>query len=395
MPIGASSNRIFTPPQGPGSLGSWTWPITKTPLFGTLKQTPVNLRNEVRLSETPYPIWLFDYDFGYLKGAEYIPNSSNNSGLAYVLGFYGASLSSADSWLFQDPYDNTVTDEPFGYGDGATTQFQLVRSINGVFPDIIQNPNVITNIKQAGTPLTPISGSGYYIGLENLLQQSEGFATSPWVAGSTGGASVPTLTGGQTGPDGASTAFQIALPTTSGSQSSYLVQTVPSFAYWGQTFTFSVWLKASSPSTPFQISLGETSPASVTPAVQSLSLTTSWVRYTVTGTYPVIGIPGYAPSVWMAQTAGHSSSTVYAYGAQLERNATASGYIKTTTSYSIPNGVVTFRIAPPAGAQLTWTGSFWFRCRFDEEQLQDLRQQLYQIWELQSLKFRSVILGDV
>lgn len=55
-------------------------------------------------------------------------------------------------------------------------------------------------------------------------------------------------------------------------------------------------------------------------------------------------------------------------------------------------GIVTFNSAPGAGAPLTWTGQFYFRCRFDDDYLGDLSEDLYQLWSLGGLKFRSVIL---
>jgi hypothetical protein len=389
--LGASQLRIFTPPSGPGAYGSWAYPIKKTPMFVTLPQTPVNLRNEVRLSETPYPIWLFDYNFSYLKGAEFIPNTANNSGLAYVLGFYGASLGSAAGWLFQDPFDYSVTDELFGWGDGVTTEFQLQRSINGLFPDIIQNPNSISAIKQNGVVLPPVSGTGYYAGLENLLLQSQAFSTSPWTAYTSGGAAAPALTGGQTAPDGTTTAFQAVFPTTSGSQASFLYQDLPSILYSGQNFTFSIWMKAATAST---INLIIKDAAGIYAQTSLITVGTSWTRYSISGTFPSVVIPGYDLEVSFGLPTSQAGITVDIWGAQLERQPNAGGYLVTTTSPAFPNGVVTFRVAPPIAAQLTWSGTFWFRCRFDEDEMADLKQSLWQIWDLDTLKFRSVILGD-
>lgn len=64
-----------------------------------------------------------------------------------------------------------------------------------------------------------------------------------------------------------------------------------------------------------------------------------------------------------------------------------------TYTYGVSaTGVVIFATAPPAGVTLTWTGSFFYRCRFLEDSLPELQETLYQIWELHSLKFLSVIL---
>ncbi len=54
------------------------------------------------------------------------------------------------------------------------------------------------------------------------------------------------------------------------------------------------------------------------------------------------------------------------------------------------NGIITFGAAPGAGTTLSWTGSFYFRCRFSEDQA-EFSNDLYQIWSTQGIKFRSII----
>ena len=51
-------------------------------------------------------------------------------------------------------------------------------------------------------------------------------------------------------------------------------------------------------------------------------------------------------------------------------------------------GLVTFAAAPPLGAQLTWTGSFDWLCRFDDDEI-ELTNFLHQLWS-GSLKFSTV-----
>lgn len=43
-------------------------------------------------------------------------------------------------------------------------------------------------------------------------------------------------------------------------------------------------------------------------------------------------------------------------------------------------GVVTFTTAPAAGADLTWDGSYYYRCRFERDQV-DLEEFMYQLWK--------------
>ena len=131
------SNLIF--PTFTPNLGGPTWPVKKTPSFKTIIQTPANNRGENRISLTPFPIWKFELDFNYLSG----DFSQNASALAQLAGFFGKVGGAAQDWLYSDPYDNSVPSSSpsiFGYGDGSTLQFPLVRQVGGM-NDLIQNLN--------------------------------------------------------------------------------------------------------------------------------------------------------------------------------------------------------------------------------------------------------------
>ncbi len=67
------------------------------------------------------------------------------------------------------------------------------------------------------------------------------------------------------------------------------------------------------------------------------------------------------------------------------------GVLKTlTTDYTISGtGVVTFVTAPAVSAAITWTGSFYYRCRFENDEM-DLNEMWSKAWSLKKLKFRSV-----
>jgi uncharacterized protein (TIGR02217 family) len=60
-----------------------------------------------------------------------------------------------------------------------------------------------------------------------------------------------------------------------------------------------------------------------------------------------------------------------------------------TTHYTIgPTGLVTFVTAPTGGQALTWSGSFYYRCRFEGDELV-MTKIMSQWWEL-PVAFRSV-----
>lgn len=81
-------------------------------------------------------------------------------------------------------------------------------------------------------------------------------------------------------------------------------------------------------------------------------------------------------------------------------NGTPSIYVGgtlTTPSSISSTGVVTFSTAPANGAQLTWTGNFYYLCRFTDDTLNDLQTAqtadgVNLLWEMQQLTFETVLL---
>ena len=57
------------------------------------------------------------------------------------------------------------------------------------------------------------------------------------------------------------------------------------------------------------------------------------------------------------------------------------------------NGIITFNSAPALGSVLTWSGSFYFRCRFDEDSLSGLKKFAPGLWDDPKVKFVSLITG--
>jgi uncharacterized protein (TIGR02217 family) len=58
-----------------------------------------------------------------------------------------------------------------------------------------------------------------------------------------------------------------------------------------------------------------------------------------------------------------------------------------TSAYVIDStGAVVFNTAPPSGAALTWSGQFYYRCRFLDD-VADFNNFMYQLWELKKLEF--------
>jgi len=134
----------------------------------------------------------------------------------------------------------------------------------------------------------------------NLVKWSEDATHSPWTVNGT-----PTLTAGFADPVGGSAATKFQTPGTG--HGVYQSVTDASGPH-----TFSVWLMGAAGGEVVQIGPG---------AGSNVTLTTAWVRYsmTVTGTNPVPVIYG--------GTSG--AKTFYAWGAQLVKGSALTPYIKT------------------------------------------------------------------
>lgn len=60
-----------------------------------------------------------------------------------------------------------------------------------------------------------------------------------------------------------------------------------------------------------------------------------------------------------------------------------------TTDFTINNGLISFTTAPASGAVLSWSGEFYYPCRFLEDKM-DFSQFMYNIWEAKKVSFTSV-----
>lgn len=61
-----------------------------------------------------------------------------------------------------------------------------------------------------------------------------------------------------------------------------------------------------------------------------------------------------------------------------------------TTAYTVSStGQIVFATPPSAAAALTWTGQYFFKCRFETDK-SDFSEFMSNLWESQSVKIRSV-----
>lgn len=153
------SNQVF--PTLPGLA----WSIIKAPEWSTRVHRAVSGK-ELRASLMAYPIYKITLSYEILRAA------TSYAELQSLLGFYNARLGAFDTFLYNDSTDNTATAEPFGAGNGSTTQFQLTRAYGG-FTEPVMNLNGLPVIKKVG--VTQVSGGDYTLDTFGMLT----FATAP------------------------------------------------------------------------------------------------------------------------------------------------------------------------------------------------------------------------
>lgn len=360
------SNLIWTPPA---SLG---WSVFKSPRMSTIVQEATSGKT-VRAALWADPLWDFKFRWEVLRDS-----GSSPTALRQLMDWFVSRQGSYDTFLYQDPYDYSITGQLLGYGDGSTLSFQLARPLapNGL-TETIQNPNVVSAVKVDGSPL---SAFAYSIGTENLLLQSQSFNNAPWIH------NLVTVTdNSQTAPDGTTTASTLAFSATGPTDYGSVRQVIALVPKWGEKVTVSIWLKAAAPMTgPIYFEVGN-SPNFEVVDLQP-SITTSWQRFEVTKTYT--GVSSGAAYFVIAMPPSQSAHTVYAWGAQLERWPTASGYIPTAGVAIQPRGLVTLASAPTSGQMVTADFTYYFRLRFKND-IQEFENFVRQLWAAQTVEMTS------
>lgn len=135
------------------SLPGLGWSVSKEPQFKTRIQKGVSGR-ESRLTFQPAPTWMFTLTFEFLRD-QWDVRQANQFGpagwgttlneLRTLMGFFLQQQGSLTPFLFDDPSDDSVVNQGIGSGDGTTTAFQLLRTMNG-FNEPIIAPNVVSAI---------------------------------------------------------------------------------------------------------------------------------------------------------------------------------------------------------------------------------------------------------
>lgn len=132
------------------------WGSTKTPIWSTKVQKSASGR-ELRAAYYSQPIWKFSLSYEVLR-------ANALAELQTLVGFFNARQGSFDSFLYEDPEDNTAVQESFGITSSTTQSYQLLRALGGHLEAVIAlkgTPSIYVNgvLKTAGTDYT-LSAAG-------------------------------------------------------------------------------------------------------------------------------------------------------------------------------------------------------------------------------------------
>lgn len=376
----------------------------KSPKFpATIIKTAASGR-EVRCQMASQPTWDFKVSYEFLTN-----NSPTVSDLQALYAFFLSRNGQAQPFFFFDPFDNAVTGQQIGVGNGVTTAFQLCRSVGAGSA----NAFVEAIYAVLGNPVASVGGALLYSASRtNLLLQSGNLTLSPW----TGSNETVTANAG-TDPLGGSTAN---LWTRGSASAAYLDQGIAKAATV-TTYTFSCYAKASvgnfvalrlqdsgagRADVVVNLATGAISTgafasggysgvsATVTAAANgfwriTLSATDAGVNFVAA----VVSFNSGGGILDATDTASNSAGFIY--GPQLEADSPATSYIPTTSAavtvaagFTVgPYGVINFATAPTSGA-VTWSGQFLFLCRFAQDNL-DTEQMMLNLWAQKGLSFTS------
>lgn len=356
------SNVVFTPPPG------LSWNVNRRPRWSTVTKKSVSGR-EFRAAQYSYPVWEYKMSFEVLRARSALPE------MQALAAFFNARQGSYDTFLYIDPDDNAVTQQSLGVADGVGIQYQLLRAFGGYVEPVLD--------VYAWNVFTSCFGG---IVSFNYAPWSQDLSNAAWTKVNCSATANAALD-----PTGVTSGASVLTRSATGNH--YAFQTVGFTANANKTFTFSVWLKLGTLTGQVALRLRDGAGASDI-ASAFHTVTGSWARYTVTGTFGASPAANVQIYIDPANDAGAAGDTLQVWGAQLELGSTASSgtFINSSSAYSWTlgnNGVITFSYPPPAGAALTWTGNFYWRCRFMQDAA-DFNQFMRQLWELKTLEFTTV-----
>lgn len=361
-------------------LPGLSWPVKRTPVWNTRVQTSASGR-EWRLSMMNTP------RYRYVLPYEFLRNEAAFAEYQTLFGFFNARRGSYDTFLFDDLGDNTVSEQPFATANGTTAQFPLVRTFGGFTEPIGASKGPVDLfINGVAVNLLPNASMEFDSDADGL---ADGW--SLYSAGTTGTVSVSRVTGLYGGY-----AQQVACSNLSTSTSDLALvyaDVADVSARVGTPLTTRCTWKVSAACTlqlwlEFYTGSGTFISQSVHVSV-SATVSGSWQALLNAGVIVPVGAKVARCVIAMsARVAAPGACAMSIDAVEITPGLVSQASYSPITA-SVSNGVVTFSQAPAASAALSWTGSYYWRTRFDTDEL-TFEQFMQQFWRTGEVRLITV-----
>lgn len=326
--------------------------------------------------------------YQYALAYEWLATGQRGTDLATLLGFYNRHGGPLDSWLYDDPDDNTATASAFGIGDGTTTSWRLLRSF-GAFSEPVDAVGPAAVVSVNGVPcINALANSSFEVD-----SNADGLADAltPYSAGTSGSVTYSLASGGSFGSK-VQRVDAANLGTTEGDRAGVRWTAGGLTGLDGSPVTLSAYALIAATGSPkvrlfAQFFSGAGSVLGNIDSGEQAGNAGAYQRYSVSGTVPA-GTASAQVWLWMSGRSGAAGfAEVNFDAAQLEFAASASAYstlVRPTIAWGTAQAV--FASAPAIGAVLTWSGKFYRRCRFLGAQL-DTERFLQDLFRARRVEF--------
>jgi uncharacterized protein YjbI with pentapeptide repeats len=401
----------------PTSLPGLTYDVVRTPMWHTERQVALSGKRST-LAYMRYPLVHFELTFSVLR------DDVSPSEIQQIVGLFNEVQGGYDTFLFSDPDFNSVNNAVFATTDGVSTSFQTTAQYGAGgygYGEAIQN---FTSL----IPVYFLNRFGIVTGLPEVLTsnahtlyllQNTDLTNAVWTKANA--TAVQVAFGGLVTLGGANLTISNIVESTA----SNIVHDISQGAATPSTgdYSFSGFFAPSGRSWLFMQMNEGTGGTGVNCYfnVSTGAIGTSIVGAGWTNIRPVIQkVPGenyYKCSFTATKLTGGNITcivgpalgdtvnvyvgtvglpTISCWGLQLENLSAASATVVTAgspitqTDITVSgSGVVTTANVYAGGLQLSWTGSFYYRCAFDEDHLQ-LSKFMNKWWTIKKLPFTSV-----
>lgn len=322
--------------------------------------------------------------------------------LQSLVGFFNRHKGDFDTWLFDDPMDNIAVNELLGVTNGTQSTWQLTRAFGGASSPVFElkaPPELYLNMGNWRG-----NERKYFTPRTNIYAQSD---ISSWYSVLN---DVSVDANATAAPDGASTADFLKESAVNGAHFIDRYQAVPSLGTWyhsvfakaGTRNNLILGLQMSDISMKrrrFNLTTGTTSDLDSGDQGGIIAYPGGWyrcwMRQTLTSlSAPIQRIQLDATGVGSTSYVGDGTSGLYLWGAQMEKDAltpyipTAGAAVTVTDATINSTGLVTLSPTPAAGGSLSWSGGYYWRCKFKQSRMA-YKQFMQHLFSARSVEFKT------